>query len=75
MTIAWQWRGTGKSWYIKFWNSESLYILGTNLTNKNQLRSETEQRSTNSKRGYYTLLSLLKSESVLKAQNIKMYKT
>jgi hypothetical protein len=75
MTIAWQWRGIGKSWYIIVWNSESLYTLGTNITNKNELISETEQRTTNSKRGYYALLPLLNSQSVLKAQNIKKYKT
>jgi hypothetical protein len=49
--------------------------LGTVLTNKNELRPEIEKRITNANRAYYALLSLLKSQSVGRAEKVKIYKT
>ena len=49
--------------------------LGTVLTSKKELRPEIETRITNAKRVYYSLLPLLKSPSVRKAEKIKICKT
>jgi hypothetical protein len=48
--------------------------LGTILTNKNELAPETEGRITNANRAYYALLLLPKSQSVLRAEKIKICK-
>jgi hypothetical protein len=45
--------------------------FGTNLTNENELRPETEKRITNANRAYYALLPLLKSQSVLSGRKNK----
>jgi hypothetical protein len=47
----------------------------TILTNKNELRPEIEKRITNANKAYYALLTLLKSQSVLREEKIKIYKT
>jgi hypothetical protein len=50
--------------------------VGTILTNKNEIRPETEKRITNATRAYYALLLLLvNSHSVLRAEKIEIYKT
>jgi uncharacterized protein involved in tellurium resistance len=49
--------------------------LGTVLTNKNELRPEIEKGITNANRAYNALLSLLKSQSVRRAEKVKIYKT
>jgi hypothetical protein len=49
--------------------------LGTVLTNKNELRPEIEKRITNANRAHYALLPLLKSQSVRRAEKVKIYKT
>jgi hypothetical protein len=49
--------------------------LGTVLTNKNELRPEIEKRITNANRAYYALLPILKSQSVLRTERVKIYKT
>jgi hypothetical protein len=43
--------------------------LGTILTNKNELRPEIEKRMFNANTAYYVLLSVPKSQSVLRAEN------
>jgi hypothetical protein len=48
---------------------------GTVLTNKNELRPEIEKRIINANIAYYALLPLLKSQSVPRAQKVKIYKT
>ena len=48
--------------------------LGTILTNKNELAPETEGRIRNANRAYYALLLLPKSQSVLRAEKIKICK-
>jgi hypothetical protein len=45
------------------------------LTNKHELRPEIEKRITNANRAYYALLPLLKSQSQLRAEKIKICKT
>ena len=49
--------------------------LGTILTNKNELRPVTEIRIKNANWAYYALLPLLKSQSALRAEKIKIHKT
>ena len=49
--------------------------LGTLLTNKNLLIPEVEKGITNASRAYYTLLPLAKSQSILRAEKINIYKT
>ena len=49
--------------------------LGTILTNKNEFRPVTEIRVKNANWAYYALLPLLKSQSTLRAEKIKIYKT
>jgi hypothetical protein len=49
--------------------------LGKILTNKNELRPDIDKRITNTSRAYYALLPLLKSQSVIRAEKIKIYKT
>ena len=59
-------------------NSERLYIyiyLGKILTNKTELQPEFEKRIMNENRAYYVLLHVLKSQSLLRAEKIKIYKT
>jgi hypothetical protein len=69
-----------KNYYVKLgtYNFEIVKdytYLGTILTNKNQLRPEIEKIITNPNRGYYALLPLLKSRSVLGVEKIKISKT
>ena len=45
--------------------------LETIITNKKELRPQTEKIITNAKRAYYALLPLLKSQTVLTAQKEK----
>jgi 5-hydroxyisourate hydrolase-like protein (transthyretin family) len=54
---------------------EDYTYLGTVLTNKNELRPEIEKRITNANRAHYALLPLLKSQSVCRAEKVKIYKT
>jgi hypothetical protein len=49
--------------------------FGTILTNKNKFTPETEKRITNANRAYYALLPPLNSQSVIRVENIKIYKT
>jgi hypothetical protein len=49
--------------------------LGSLLTNKSELRPEVGKGITNANRARYALLSLLKSQSVLRAEKINVYKT
>jgi hypothetical protein len=48
--------------------------LGTALTNKNELAPETEERITNADRAYYAPPSVLKSKSLLRAEERKKIK-
>ena len=49
--------------------------LGKILTNINELKPEFEKKNMNADRAYYVLLPLVKSQSVLRAEKIKIYKT
>ena len=49
--------------------------LGKILTNTNELKPEFEKRIMNANRVYYVLLSVLKSQSLLSAEKIKICKT
>jgi hypothetical protein len=49
--------------------------IGTLLTNKIELRPEVEKRITNANKAYYALLPLVKSQSILRAEKINIYKT
>ena len=49
--------------------------FGTILTHKNDLRLEIAKRITNAYIAYYSLLPVLNSQSVLRAEKIKMCKT
>ena len=49
--------------------------LGTILTNKNKFSPETEKRITNANRAYYALLPPLNSQSIIRVENIQIYKT
>jgi len=48
--------------------------LGKILRNKNELKPENEKSITNANRSYYALLHLLKGQSVLRAEKIKIHK-
>jgi len=50
---------------------EDYTYLQTILTNKNELRPETEKRTINAQRLYYALVPPLKRQSVLKAEKLK----
>lgn len=54
---------------------ENCTYLGTVLTHRNKLRREIEKRITVANTAYYALLSLRKSQSVLKALKIRIFKT
>ena len=49
--------------------------LGTILTNKKERRPEIEKVIMNANRAYYALLPLLKSQLLLRAEEIKVCKT
>ena len=49
--------------------------IGIILTNKNALIPEIERRIKDVNSAYFALLSLLKNQSVLRAEKLKMYKT
>jgi len=49
--------------------------VGKILTNKNELKPEFEKRIMNENRAYYILLHVLKSQSLLRAEKIKIHKT
>jgi len=64
-------------WYIQFFEIvQDNTQLSKILTNKNELRPDIEKnkRFTNENTAYYALLLLLMSQSVLKAEKIKIYK-
>ena len=46
--------------------------FGTILTNKNELRPDIEKEITNANTAYYSLLPVLKNQSVLRAERIKL---
>jgi hypothetical protein len=60
--------------YVTLGTCERLHISWYN-SNKNELKPEIEKRITNVNRAYFALLPILKSQSVLRAEKIKMYKT
>ena len=49
--------------------------IGIIVTNKNALIPEIERRIKDVNSAYFALLSLLKNQSVLRAEKLKMYKT
>jgi len=54
---------------------EDYTYFGTILTHKNDLRLDIVKRITNAYILYYALLPVLNSQSVLRAEKIKMFKT
>jgi acyl-coenzyme A synthetase/AMP-(fatty) acid ligase len=49
--------------------------LGTALTNKSELALETEERITNANRAYCAPFPVLKSQSLPRAEKVKIFKT
>jgi hypothetical protein len=49
--------------------------IGIILTNKNDLIPEIERRIKDVNSAYFAILSLLKNQSVLRAEKLKIYKT
>ena len=48
--------------------------FGKILTNNNELRPEIKKKITHANRTHYALLPLLKSQSVIRAENVRIYK-